>query len=167
MYRHLKPGGYIELQDFCLPSRCDDPVAAAGSKVIQWNKCLMEVGEKMGMNCQAPLSWHQLLQDAGFVDIHSKWTNWPIGSWAKQNKELGRLAYMDFYDAMVSTVPLFQKFLGYTTEETQVLLAEARKEFRDQKVHLYLPCCFCYARKPEGTMLQRASQNFEPVISGS
>ena len=109
----------------------------------------MEVGEKMGMDVKAPLSWHRLLQDAGFVDIYSKWTNWPIGSWAKKNKELGRLAYMDFYDAMVSTVPLFQKVLGYTTEEVQVLLAEARKEFRDQKVHLYLQCCFCYARKPD------------------
>jgi hypothetical protein len=111
----------------------------------------MEVGEKMGMNLQAPLSWHEHLQNAGFVDIHSKWSNWPIGTWAKhkKNKELGRLAYMDFYDAMASTIPVFQKVLGYTPDETQVLLAEARKEFRDQKVHLYQQCCFCYARKPE------------------
>jgi hypothetical protein len=111
----------------------------------------MEAAEKMGLNVQVPLSWHRYLQDAGFVDIHSKWTNWPIGTWAKhkKNKELGRLAYMDFYEAMASTVPLFQKVLGYTTDEAQVLMAEARKEFRDQKVHLYQQCCFCYARKPE------------------
>jgi hypothetical protein len=111
----------------------------------------MEVGEKMGMDVQAPLSWHRHLQEAGFIDIHSKWTNWPIGTWArgKRNKELGRLAYMDFYDAMPTGVPIFQKILGYTAEEVQVLLAEARKEFRDQKVHLYQQACFTYARKPE------------------
>ena len=55
---------------------------------------------------------------------------------------------------MASTVPVFQKVLGYTTEEAQVLLAEARKEFRDQKVHLYQQCCFCYARKPEDPLSQ-------------
>lgn len=111
----------------------------------------MDIAERIGFNVQAPLSWHEHLQAAGFVNIHSKWYNWPVGPWAKhkKNKELGRLAFMDFYDGMAATVPVFEKILGYTAEEAQVLIAEVRKEFRDQKVHLYQPCCFCYARKPE------------------
>jgi hypothetical protein len=147
--RHLKPGGYIEFQDFCLPTRCDD--TAATSKTIAYNKDIMGIAERIGFNLQAPLFWHEYLQAAGFVDIHSKWSNWPIGPWAKhkKNKELGRLLYLDLYDGMAATGPLFQKFLGYTTEEAQVLIAEVRKEFSDQKVHLYQQVCFCYARKPE------------------
>ena len=105
----------------------------------------------MGFNVKASLFWPEYLQAAGFVDIHSKWYNWPVGPWAKhkKNKELGKLVFIDFYEGMASTGPLFQKFLGYTAEESQVLIAEVRKEFRDQKVHLYQQCCFCYARKPE------------------
>jgi len=156
-FQHLKPGGYIELQDFCLPSRCDDPVAAATSKIIMYNKRLMEVAERMGCNVQAPLLWHEHLQEAGFVDIHCRWYNWPIGPWAKhkKNKELGRLAYADFYEGMASVAPIFQRVLGYTAEEAQVLVAETRKEFREQKVHAYQQCCFCYARKPEPTAGQQ------------
>ena len=149
--RHLKPGGYIEFQDFCLPTRCDDTAAAATSKALAYNKDIIGISERMGFNVQAPLFWHEYLQAAGFVDIHSKWSNWPVGPWAKhkKNKELGRLAFVDFYDGMTSAATLFQKFLGYTTEEAQVLVAEVRKEFRDQKVHLYVQALsFCYARKP-------------------
>jgi hypothetical protein len=104
----------------------------------------------MGFNLQAPLSWHEHLQAAGFVDIHSKWSNWPVGPWAKhkKNKELGRLAFVNFCDGLTNMPPLFEKFLGYTAEEAQVMIAEVRKEFRDQKVHLYQQVCFCYARKP-------------------
>jgi hypothetical protein len=131
--------------------RCDDAVAAATSKALAYNKSLMDVTERMGFNVKAPLFWHEYLQAAGFIDIHSKWSNWPVGPWAKykKNKELGRLVFKDFYDGMASTAPVFEKFLGYTTEEAQVLIAEVREEFRDQKVHLYQQCCFCYARKPE------------------
>jgi len=105
----------------------------------------------MGINPNAPLFWHEYLLDAGFIDIRSKWYNWPIGPWAKhrKSKELGRLVYLDLYDGVAAVVPLFQNVLGYTAEEAQVLVAEVRKEFREQKVHLYLQCCFCYARKPE------------------
>jgi hypothetical protein len=111
----------------------------------------MGVAEQLGFNVQAPLFWSEYLQAAGFTDIHSKWYNWPVGPWAKhkKNKELGMLVFMNFHDGMAATGPMFEKFLGYNAEEAQVMIAEVRKEFRDQKVYLYQPCCFCYARKPE------------------
>src|SRR5271156_2079578 len=137
--RHLNPGGYIEFQDFCLPTRCDDAAAAATSKALAYNRNLMGIIEQMGFNVQAPLFWHEYLEAAGFIDIHSTWSNWPVGPWAKhkKNKELGMIVYMDFYDGMTSTAPMFQKFLGYTPEEAQALVAEVRKEFSDQELHLY------------------------------
>jgi len=31
----------------------------------------------------------------------------------------------------------------------QILVAGIRNEYKEQKIHLYHPVCFCYARKPE------------------
>jgi hypothetical protein len=116
----------------------------------------MTVSEQLGFNVQAPLFWRKYLQAAGFIDIHSKWFNWPVGPWAKKskNKELGKLVFKNFYAALDTTGPILEKFLGYTGEEAQAMIAEVRKEFRDQKVNLYQQCCFCYARKPEEPELE-------------
>ena len=39
----------------------------------------MEAATRAGLDLQAPLSWPEQLRAAGFVDIHVKWYNWPIG----------------------------------------------------------------------------------------
>jgi hypothetical protein len=105
----------------------------------------------MGLDIQAPLKWHEQLQAAGFVDIHLRWFNWPIGPWAKhkKNKVIGQLAFIDFYENLDSGFTFLQSALGWSREEVQVLIEEARNELKEQKVHSYLRICFCYARKPE------------------
>jgi hypothetical protein len=125
----------------------------------------MTIAERLGFDVQAPLHWHEHLQTAGFTSIHSRWYNWPVGPWAKykRNKELGKLVLTNFHSGMDATGPMFEKFLGYTTEEAQVLIAEVRKEFREQKVHLYQPCCFCYARKPPEPELEDLAVTTAPA----
>jgi hypothetical protein len=102
---------------------------------------------------KAPLSWHEQLHAAGFIDIHMKWFNWPIGPWAKgrKNKILGKLALMNYCDGIDAGIPVLMNILGWRFEEAQVFIAEVRKEWKEQKVHFYLPICFCYAKKPHDT----------------
>ncbi len=104
----------------------------------------------MGWDLAAPLKWRHSLEAAGFTDIHIQWFNWPVGPWAKQkkNKLIGKLTFMNFFDLFGSVGPLCQKFLNYTAEETETLIAQSRKEMREQKLHFYQPICFCYAKKP-------------------
>src|ERR1700749_4184859 len=149
--RHLKPGGYLELQDVCFPGFCHDPTKIATSRYIVYNNLLVEAGNRIGLDFQAPRKWHEWLQAAGFDDIHVKWVNWPVGPWAKtkKNKILGQLTRMDFYEGMNSSAPLLSKVLGKTPKEIEILVAETSNEFREQKVHLFKQICFCYARKPE------------------
>jgi hypothetical protein len=112
---------------------------------------LVESGLRVGLDFQVPLKWHDQLTAAGFVDIQIKWVNWPIGPWAKheKNKIIGRFAFIDLYEGIDASSKLVQNALRWEPEEVQVLIAEARNEIKEQKVHLYQRVAFCSARKPE------------------
>jgi hypothetical protein len=111
----------------------------------------MEAAQRAGLNLMAPLSWSDQLQAAGFTDIHVKWYNWPIGPWAKQkrNKIIGDYVLRNMYEAVEAPSALFTKVLGWSIEDVQALVAEVREEHKQQKVPLYYPVCFCFARKPD------------------
>jgi hypothetical protein len=46
------------------------------------------------------------------------------------------------------TPALFGRVLGWTEEEYRILIAEAGRELRDPKLHLYNQFRFTYGRKP-------------------
>jgi hypothetical protein len=119
--------------------------------MVQYGNHVTEAGQRIGLDFQAPLKWPELLQAAGFVDIHIRWFNWPVGPWAKhdKNKAIGRFVYVDFYEGLDVARLLFTNVLGWETEEVDVLIAQVRTEMKEQKIHLYERVCFCYARKPE------------------
>ena len=147
---HLKPGGYIELQDLCFPLGCQDSEASRSSKTLLFNNLCLDMAKQMGLDLQAPLKWHEQLLSAGFSEIHMQWYNWPVGPWAKHKKQkvLGKLAFVDFFEGLDSAGPLFQRFLNWSSEETQVRIAEVKNELKEQKIHLYQRICVCYAKKP-------------------
>jgi hypothetical protein len=127
----------------------------------------IDAAKRGGFDLEAPRSWAEDLRAAGFVDIHMRWYNWPIGPWAKQakNKTIGRYALANFHDAVATTVALFTRILGWSLEEHQVLVAEVRNEQNEQKVHLYQPICFCFARKPPRD--EPVDESGESVESGT
>jgi hypothetical protein len=121
--------------------------------MIRWSNHGLKAASLVGIDLKAPLSWPEKLRAAGFVDIHLKWYNWPIGPWAKQkkNKEIGKYSLANFHDAAATPVAIFTKVLGWSGEEFEELLREVREEQQAQKIHLYHTVAFCYARKPGGT----------------
>jgi SAM-dependent methyltransferase len=150
-FEHLNPGGFLELQDLCFPSRSDNPVHNAESKVVKYHHHLIEAASRLGLNFHAPLKWADQLREAGFVDIHLKWFNWPVGPWpkGKKNKLMGQWTLADFIDGSEAPIALFTRVLGWSTEEFHSFVAQCREEMKEQKMHIYVPVCFCYARKPE------------------
>jgi hypothetical protein len=104
----------------------------------------------VGLDLKAPSNFHKLLEDAGFVDVHTKWVNWPIGPWAKGDKykAIGEMVLEDFTGAMELTVPLY-KAIGWSEEKALGLVREAVKEMKDQKLLMYQPVCFAFGKKPE------------------
>ncbi|KAK8191283.1 S-adenosyl-L-methionine-dependent methyltransferase [Phyllosticta capitalensis] len=150
-YEFLKPGGWIELQDLSVPPRCDDGSAPSDSAMLEISSLFARAAGMVGLDMQAPSKFPQMLRDIGFEDIHTRRYKWPIGPWAKGSKEklLGRWALQDCFDGMQGgTMAFFTRVLKMKPEEVEARLAEARKEMKGQKTHLYLPVFFTYARKP-------------------
>jgi hypothetical protein len=125
--------------------------------MVQYGNYVLEAGQKIGLDFQAPFKWREMLQEVGFVDIQIRWFTWPIGPWAKysKNKVIGRYLYADFYEGLDVARLLFTNVLGWSSTDVDILIAQVRTEMKEQKVHLYERVCFCYARKPEERRAQR------------
>lgn len=92
-WEHLRPGGWVEFQEFHLPMRCDDG-SMAGTEFERWNTLLVEASEKVGVKLDGGFATvPALLESAGAVDRERKGLKWPIGPWPKDTrmKEVGRM----------------------------------------------------------------------------
>ncbi|KAK1654966.1 S-adenosyl-L-methionine-dependent methyltransferase [Colletotrichum phormii] len=140
---HLEPGGYIELQDNSFPIMCDDDTMPPNSAIARWSTLLMEATELMGRPCNAPSSFKQLLDLAGFEAIIEEKTIWPIGPWNAGNnhprdREIGVWCRENCLEALeASTMHLFTQFLHWSEEDTRDFCDEVEREICGGGVHAY------------------------------
>lgn len=74
-----------------------------------------------------------------------------MGPWAKgsKHKEIGRFQREHMIACVEPfTMAIFTRVLGWSLEETQVIMANVRKEMRDPKNHLLTIFHYTYGRKP-------------------
>jgi hypothetical protein len=74
----------------------------------------------------------------------------PIGSWPKDKrlKEIGRFERAQALDAVEShTLAVYTRILGYSFDQTQVVIEGVKREFSDPKLHLYNTHYFICGRK--------------------
>jgi len=92
-YDHLKPGGYMEMQETWSPCQTDEPPGAPEhtSKVIEWTNLRAEAASKLGIDHTLAGRLPEALAQAGFVEVRTQEYKWPIGPWMedKRMKEIG------------------------------------------------------------------------------
>ncbi|KKA16340.1 hypothetical protein T310_10074 [Rasamsonia emersonii CBS 393.64] len=150
-FRHLKSGGYIELQAVSPYLVSDDDTAEKAKTVQLWVKTLREGGKRFGKPFDNVDKWKSKLEKAGFVDVKETIYKLPIGTWPKHPglKEIGKYQFIGELQAVETYTPaLFSRVLGWSHEEIKALIAKVKKELTDPGLHLYLPTHFIYGRKP-------------------
>jgi hypothetical protein len=112
---------------------------------------MMEAMARHGKDFTIPTRWKDMLRDAGFIDVHQKWYNWPIGPWAKgkKNKLLGRLLLADLHDGLTASTAIYANLLGWTLDEAHAFVKRAQEDMMAQKTHFYMKSTVIYAKKPE------------------
>ncbi|KAJ6102284.1 hypothetical protein N7486_004711 [Penicillium sp. IBT 16267x] len=153
-YQHLRPGGWVEVQEFEALYRSDDESHLLAPTVVEWvekvNGASREFGKQMNVASQVQ-SW---MENGGFVNVTDDIYKCPCGGWAKdrQLKEIGRISQIILLEIVEPySLALFTRILGYTYQEAQSYMEKVRAEAMNPKVHLYFFFHFVYGQRPMET----------------
>ncbi|KAI9736300.1 MAG: hypothetical protein M1834_001186 [Cirrosporium novae-zelandiae] len=151
-FSNLKPGGYFEMQDIIYPIKCDDDSMKDGSAVLEWSKTILKASEKMGKSLDQALQYRDWMRETGFVDIQETIYKWPVNTWpkGKKFKEMGMWTLENLMAGFQGlSMALLTRGLGWTRDEVEAYLVEARQDAKDRKKHGYFPIHVFVAKKPE------------------
>ena len=82
-YDRLKPGGWIQHLDMSIMFTSDDGSVAPGDVMPEWSQRFIDVGEGLGKTFLITSKATNWIQEAGFVDVETKWFKAPVGLWPK------------------------------------------------------------------------------------
>ncbi|RMJ19470.1 hypothetical protein BHE90_000263 [Fusarium euwallaceae] len=149
-FENLKPGGYIELQEFTLPLS-DDGTLAPEHALFQSMKYLGEAAAKSGRAFIDLNTLGGLLEKAGFQDVQEYKFKWPSNTWPRdpKYKEIGAWNHENIVAGLQGfLMAALTRGLGWQAEEVNVLAAKAKEDMRNKSIHAYWPMIVVTARKP-------------------
>ncbi|KAI1206965.1 S-adenosyl-L-methionine-dependent methyltransferase [Annulohypoxylon truncatum] len=148
--RHLKPGGWIEVQDFGGILKCDDDTFQADSLLTQFYDMTAEALSKRGIRWTIANSMDEVLRQIGFVNIECKKFKVPIGIWpkAKRLRLVGLYMKSVFGDLIDALAPIVFPVLSKSPQQMREFVANAQEELQTTTAHIYLDYFFWYAQKP-------------------
>ncbi|KAK0609893.1 S-adenosyl-L-methionine-dependent methyltransferase [Bombardia bombarda] len=147
---HLKPGGYMEWQDWlCVLQSSDESIR--GTPLERWSRLYVEAGARLGRDMLAPKKYKRWMEEAGFVDVVETKLAVPGNPWPKgrENKKMGFLQMTNFLEGLnAATMTMFTRGLGWTAEAVELFLVDMRKAIKDPGIHFYWITYVVYGRKP-------------------
>ncbi|KAI5782574.1 S-adenosyl-L-methionine-dependent methyltransferase [Geopyxis carbonaria] len=152
IYRALRPGGIVELQDKYDFFHSDDNTLPASSSLPRWVDLWAQAAALAGRPwLEIVEHFDTLLAGAGFEGVEKRVLKVPVGPWPKEPraKELGMFMQRHEYDGAESIcVGPFTKVLGWDMKRVKKLVAEVRRDLVDPRVHCSIKFMACYGRKP-------------------
>ncbi|KAK0757271.1 hypothetical protein N5P37_009990 [Trichoderma harzianum] len=149
-YDHMKPGGWVELQDVDGDVHSDDNTIPDDWPLKKFTEYMLEAFAKFGTNAHAAVFGRQYLAEAGFVNIQHNYIKLPYGTWPKDKvKRLVGMYYRtaceDFFPAVGA---IHFPMLGWEKAEMEIFFMQCRQAMRDPKVHAYGKMHFWSGQKP-------------------
>ncbi|KAJ5259310.1 S-adenosyl-L-methionine-dependent methyltransferase [Penicillium angulare] len=128
-YKHLKPGGRIEISDLVSRTHCDDDSYPLNCHYRIWEAEFFRVADIQGRLWDIVPYMHGFLEKASFEEIKFARNPIPIGRWPKEPrmKEIGRYIRAQLVDSAAEsyTLALFTRFGGWSHEEIYFHCTEA------------------------------------------
>ncbi|KAM4062729.1 methyltransferase [Hirsutella rhossiliensis] len=151
---HLRPGGWVEMQEYDAWIFSDDDSFDRAPWTKEWVSKLSAASSMYGKPINVARFHKQWMMDAGFEHVQEVVHRIPIGPWAKDRalKELGRFELIHMQMSVDSHTPaLFTRVLNYSSDQTRVLIEGVKREFRNRDLRLITSYRFITGRKPEAT----------------
>ncbi|EEP79888.1 hypothetical protein UREG_04734 [Uncinocarpus reesii 1704] len=150
-YDNVRPGGWVELQEFEVTLKSDDDTMKLAPTLCDFLKKLHEASEMFKKPMNIAEMHKQRMIEAGFESVQEEVYKVPCSGWPADPllKEVGRYNQCSLMMAIESySLALFTRVLGWSNEETQVFLAAVRKDVKNPRVHSYCVLHIVYGRKP-------------------
>ena len=151
-YRTLRPGGWVENQEFDLAFKSDDDSVNNDGPNATWcrliNEGLFKVDASGRLN---PEQMRKQMKVSGFINCSIKSVKVPIGGWPKDKrlKCAGALFRKSILEGISGIgVRLFTKELGWSPQEMEILVMGVRTELKQKNVHAYCQYYVVCGQKP-------------------
>jgi len=151
-YRCLRPGGWVEAQEFYSEAKSDDDSFPPDSAIVQWHDKFYEAMLLGGGNVRVTSQeLKQYMEDAGFVNVQTVDLKWPMSPWSSDPKlkEAGEFVKMSITGNVSGlSLAVFTRLLGWSIDELEALLAKVEEEWEREDIHGYWPLFAVYGQKP-------------------
>lgn len=153
IFRHLKPGGYVEFQELQYSPKCDDDSANDSTPYAfrDFMGFLEDGLRAFGSDLNSIAGLANELTEAGYDDVNERTHKCPIGVWPRDR----RLRYIGLFmrTAILDGLPgltrkPFGQGLGWTQLQIEMFLVDVRKALMNPNFHTYFPFTVVYGRKP-------------------
>ncbi|KAJ4254440.1 hypothetical protein NW762_010038 [Fusarium torreyae] len=156
IWKHLKPGGYVEIQEFHYIAPCDDESCDGPYAWRDFCRYLQDGMAALGSDIHGITYVEDELHEAGFEHVTRKSFKCPVGPWAKKARlqECGHILRDVIMWGLVGLARRsFRDGLHWTLIQIEMFLVEVRKSLSEEvnglpKYHTYFPFHNVYARKP-------------------
>ncbi|KAI1770344.1 S-adenosyl-L-methionine-dependent methyltransferase [Hypoxylon cercidicola] len=159
IYDNLAPGGWVEFQEWILHAQSPDR-SLEGTSLQKWNQLMAEGKPPLVLSCPCSnlkltfasgikklgrslfyiLEYKGLLQQTGFQNVVELKYAVPTNTWppGRQSQKIGALQKTNTLDVIeVFSFGVFSQGLGWSKEALDKLLAEARKDIENTRIHSY------------------------------
>ncbi|KAL3447708.1 hypothetical protein BJX65DRAFT_307768 [Aspergillus insuetus] len=185
-YKHLLPGGWFEVRDHDLQFFVDaqsgdkekeDTGGEKKEKLVtlqRWGKLMAEAAEKFGKPINMGAKHKDMMERAGFTDVHEKVLKIPFRDWKDGNPWQKVRNYYSLhmrYSLEGHTLRLFTMTLGWSLEDTKAF-NEQLPAPKIEHLRLYSLFKVVYgmkpktaSREPEDSVLKSEVASSEPDIA--
>ncbi|KAJ5707343.1 hypothetical protein N7488_007144 [Penicillium malachiteum] len=150
-YKHVKPGGYFEIQESAVWAWSDDGSLTADSPLFQYVQALDNAGRATGRELNIYYKLHQWLTEAGFEDVTQFTYLLPYSPWPRDPylKEIGKYQAVQVNQAIEAYgLRLCTQVLGWGEDPSRIFQAMVKQQLRDKNLHAYVKEVVVYGRKP-------------------
>jgi hypothetical protein len=140
-YSYLKPGAYLEIQEFTLPTS-DDGSLKPENALFRSMALLGEAAAKLGRPFVDLNKLKPMMIEAGFVDVVEVRFKWPSNQWPrdKLHKEIGMWNNENICSGVQGfLMAALTRGLGWNKDEVDVLAAHTRNDVNSRSIHAYWP----------------------------
>jgi len=155
--RSLRPGGWLEMQEFDVWFRVQtgggEAELPADCAIAQWQAHLDDASRLFSKRLNVASELRARVVEAGFEAVADDVIKVPIGAWPRDPrlKEQGCFLQVQMLDSIEPiSLAYCTRILKWTETRTQVFMAQVRREFLDSRTHLFVCCHIVYGRKPGG-----------------